>query len=124
MYSAGSKATCHQRVDHKYRKGESDPVSVVEDRSDGVKINVYVQPRASKSEVVGVQDDALRVRIAAPPVDGAANSELIGLLRKVLRVRRSDIEILMGGTGRRKTILVRDRSASEVRKSLGLRRLD
>lgn len=99
-------------------------MTAIEEHPDGVRLNVYVQPRASKTEVAGVHDDALRVRVAAPPVDGAANSELIGFLRKALRVRRSDIEILMGGSGRRKTIQVRGRSAQEIRETFGLRRLD
>lgn len=99
-------------------------MTVLQDGPDGVRLNVYVQPRASKTEIVGIHDDAIRIRVAAPPVDGEANKELLGFLRKIMGVRRSDIEILMGDGGRRKTVRVRNRTVEDVKESFGLRRLD
>ena len=75
---------------------------------DGVvTFQVRVVPRASRSEIVGEHDGALRVRIAAPPVDGAANEELVRLLSRAFDVPRSAIEILAGHTSKSKTLRVR-----------------
>ena len=67
---------------------------------------VRVVPRASKSEVVGEHDGALRVRIAAPPVDGAANEELQRVLAKALNVPQRSVEITSGQTSKLKQISV------------------
>lgn len=69
-------------------------------------LTILVQPRASRSEIVGPHGDALKVRLAASPVDGAANEELVRLLAKELDVSRSSIEIVSGLTSRRKTVRV------------------
>ena len=67
---------------------------------DGIIFKVQVVPRASRSEIVGEHNGALRVRIAAPPVDGAANEELVRLLARALRVPRSAVEITRGALGK------------------------
>ena len=76
------------------------------EKSGTLSFQVYVVPRASRSEVAGERDGALRVRLAAAPVDGAANRELIDLLSKVLNVPRSAIEISSGHTGKLKRITI------------------
>ena len=75
-------------------------------RDGRVAFNVKVVPRASRSEIVGEQHGALRVRIAAPPVDGAANEELIRLLARKLQVKPSAVAILSGQGSRTKRITV------------------
>ena len=72
----------------------------------GVRFTVRVQPRASRSEVCGMHGDALRVRLAAPPVDGAANEALIELLADELDVARRSIRIVSGGASRSKMVQV------------------
>jgi len=72
----------------------------------GATFRVRVQPGASKNEIVGVQQDAIKVRISAPPVHGKANKMLIQFLAKQLAVKRSQVEILNGHTSRIKTIQV------------------
>ena len=67
---------------------------------------VRVVPRASRSEIVGEHDGALRVRIAAPPVDGAANDELVRVLARAFGVARSAIEIAAGHASKLKTVRV------------------
>ncbi|HVF46011.1 MAG TPA: DUF167 domain-containing protein [Pyrinomonadaceae bacterium] len=90
-------------------------------RSTAAKVfsfSVRVVPRASKSEVVGMHDGALKVRIAAPPVDGAANTELIRLLAKHFRVSRSDVEIVAGETSRSKRVRISSITDSDFEKAL------
>ena len=72
----------------------------------GVTFRVRVQPRASKNEIVEMQEDALKVRISAPPLKGKANRALIGFLAKELGVKKSEIEIVSGHTSKTKTIQI------------------
>jgi uncharacterized protein (TIGR00251 family) len=82
--------------------------------SDGaLTFTVRVVPRASKSAVVGEHDGALRVRVAAPPVEGAANEELKRLLAKEFGVAARDVEVTSGHAS--KTKVVRVRGANAVR---------
>ena len=75
--------------------------------NDGALIfNVRVIPRASKSEIVGELGGALKIRICAPPVDGAANAELIKVLSKTFSISKSHIEIVSGQTSKTKQIRV------------------
>ena len=74
---------------------------------DWLIFSVRVVPRASKSEIVGELDGALKVRIASPPARRAANIELIKLLSKTFNVSRSDIEIVGGETSKTKQIKIK-----------------
>ena len=67
---------------------------------------VRVVPRASHSEIVGEQEGVLRVRLAALPVDGAANEELIRILARALKVSRTSVAIIAGQTSRLKRVAV------------------
>jgi uncharacterized protein (TIGR00251 family) len=79
---------------------------------------VQVQPRAAQSAIVGEHGDAIRVRLAAPPVDGAANAELVRFLAERLGVRRADITIVGGETSRRKTVRIAGMTAAAARERL------
>jgi hypothetical protein len=68
---------------------------------------VRVVPRASRSEIAGEHDGALRVRVAAPPVEGAANEELTRFLARALGVAARDVEILSGHASKLKRVRVR-----------------
>ena len=68
--------------------------------------DVRVIPRASRSGFAGLRDGALLVRLAAAPVDGAANDELIALLSKALRIPKRDITIVSGERSRSKRIRI------------------
>ena len=72
--------------------------------SGGVQFAVRLQPRASKSEVVGTHGDALKVRVTAPPVDHAANEMLVKLLSGTFGVPSNAITILSGATSRTKLV--------------------
>jgi uncharacterized protein (TIGR00251 family) len=76
------------------------------EKDGSVTFKVQVVPRASRSEIVGEHNGALRIRIAAPPVEGAANEELVRLLARVLGVPRNAIDITAGHTSKRKTVRV------------------
>ncbi len=76
------------------------------EKDGSIIFNARVVPRASKSEIVGAHNGALKVRIASPPVDGAANVELIKLLSKTFGVSKSAIEILSGQTSKMKQIKI------------------
>jgi uncharacterized protein (TIGR00251 family) len=84
----------------------------------GVVLEVLVQPRASRTRVVGVHDGRLKVQLAAPPVDGEANAALVEFLAEALSARRSDVSIERGDTGRRKTVRVSGVAAAAVRAAL------
>lgn len=78
------------------------PISAV---AGGVRLQIQVQPRASRSEIAGLHDGLIRIRLAAPPVDGAANEELIRFLAGVLGISKSALKIQSGQSGRRKVVL-------------------
>ncbi len=84
----------------------------------GVEIAVHAQPRASRSRVVGEHGGRLKVQLAAPPVDGEANQALVAFLAEALRVRKADVVLARGATGRRKTVRVAGISAAQVRAAL------
>ena len=69
-------------------------------------LKVHVVPRASRSEIVGEHNGALRIRLAAPPVDGAANEELVRVLARALKVPRSSIQITSGHTSKVKQLKI------------------
>lgn len=69
-------------------------------------LTIHVQPNAHKNEVAGLHGDALRVRIAAPPIDNKANAELVAYLRELLDVPASAVTIRRGTRGRRKVVEV------------------
>lgn len=69
-------------------------------------LRCLIQPKASRDEIIGVQDERLKIRITAPPVDGKANAHLIRFLSDVMDVPRSRIELTNGDTGKRKTLRI------------------
>lgn len=75
-------------------------------KNNGVSFAVRVQPRASRSAIAGEVDGVLKVRLAAPPVDGEANEELIQLLSKFFDVSRSQVSIRSGQTSRNKLVVI------------------
>jgi uncharacterized protein (TIGR00251 family) len=78
-------------------------------------VRIHVQPRASRSEVVGTHGAALKVRLLAPPVDGAANDALVALLAERLAVPRRAVRIVAGLTSRIKTVEIDGTTEAAVR---------
>ena len=98
-------------------KAPDSPAALpVTERAAGiVRFTVRVQPRASRSAIEGVHDDALRVRLSAPPVDGAANEALVELLAKALGVAKRNVRVVAGAASRSKVIEVEGVASERVR---------
>jgi uncharacterized protein (TIGR00251 family) len=79
-----------------------------------VTFRVRVLPRSSRSEIVGEHDGALKIKLKSPPVDGAANEELIRFLAKELSIPRAMVTIISGQTSRTKRISVQGFSAAAI----------
>ena len=80
-----------------------------------MRVSVHVQPRATRSEIVGLHGAALKVRLQAPPVDGAANEALVTLLAERLGVARRSVRVIAGTTSRAKTVEVDGTTEDAVR---------
>ena len=76
------------------------------EKNGTLNFKVRVVPRASRSEIVGEHNGALRIRIAAPPVDGAANEDLMRTLARALRIRLNAVEITSGQASKTKQVRV------------------
>jgi uncharacterized protein (TIGR00251 family) len=98
-----------------------DPYARLElsDRGTGVRLTVRVRPKSSRSAVLGEREGGLEVALTAPPVDGAANAELKELLARVFGVRKSNVDIVVGASGRTKIVEVHGIDAPRARERLG-----
>ncbi len=81
---------------------------------DAVELSVLVQPRASRTRVVGEHDGLLKLQLAAPPVDGEANAALLEFLAKRLGVPRRQLSLIAGDASRRKRITIQGVDAAQV----------
>jgi uncharacterized protein len=90
-------------------------------KGDGsLLICIYVQPRASRTGLCGIYGDSLKVAIAAPPVDGRANREIIAYLSALLKIPKKEIAIISGAQSRKKKFRITSFTEGEVRKRLAL----
>jgi hypothetical protein len=85
----------------------------------GVRIHLQVQPRASRTEVVGLHGEALKIRVAAPPVDGAANEAIIRFFADRLDVPRSQVRLTKGASRRRKVVEIDGIGLETLSKAFG-----
>lgn len=85
---------------------------------DGVVLILHIQPGAKRSEVAGTHGDALKIRLAAPPVDGKANEALITFLAKALGVPKAHVDLVAGQTSRAKRVRVAGVAPAAVRTGL------
>ena len=82
------------------------------------RITVYVQPRAARTELAGLHDGQPKIRLAAPPVDGAANAELVAFIAQQLNVPKRNVRIISGLSSRHKTVEIDGVSADSVTQAL------
>ena len=90
-------------------------MAIVLDGPEGALVTVSVLPRAARTECAGVQGDALKFRVAAPPVEGAANEALCTFLAERFGIPRSAVAVRAGHGSRRKRVLLKGVSAKRVR---------
>lgn len=88
------------------------------ERSEGIEIRIYIQPRASKTEIVGLHGEALKIRIASPPVDGQANAELCRYLARQVGVPQQYVQLISGGSSRQKRVFIRGKTLIQIEASL------
>jgi uncharacterized protein (TIGR00251 family) len=96
----------------------NNPVIQLSEKDHAVSFAVRVQPRASRSEISGELDGALKIRLAAPPVDGAANEEMIRFLAKLFAVSRQQVVIVSGLTARNKIVRISGLTETQARETL------
>ncbi|HMC80080.1 MAG TPA: DUF167 domain-containing protein [Acidimicrobiia bacterium] len=96
----------------------SDTSDLYDDSPEGIVLRVHVQPGAGRSAVVGRHGDALKVRVAAPPVEGRANEATRALLAEALGVPEADVELASGQSSRAKRFRLKGLDAEEADKRL------
>lgn len=87
----------------------------LDSNADGVRLSIRAKPKSSRSKVLRVREGALDVAIAAPPVDGAANSELVKTLARFFGVPKSSIAIVSGSTARAKRVQISGATPRQLR---------
>jgi len=91
---------------------------LIRETKNGLSFDIHVNPHASKADIAGISEGALKVKVTAPPVEGAANEACIGLLSKKLGLRKSQIKISAGARGRKKTLVVSDISKNDLEQKI------
>lgn len=87
-----------------------------------VILSVRIQPRSSKNSFTRMEDGSLKIRLTAPPVDGAANEALVKFLSDILSIGKSQIEIISGHTSREKRVKLSGMSEADVNRLLNIDR--
>ena len=82
------------------------PEVLISGSGDRVIIRLHLQPRASKTEICGIQGDELKVRVTSPPVDDAANRLCIELFSRIFKIAKSNISIISGHKSRHKRLQI------------------
>ena len=95
---------------------------LIRETKNGLSFDISVNPHASRAQIAGIAEGLLKVRVTAPPVEGAANDACIELLAKKLGLKKSRMKISAGARGRKKTILINYVSRMELEQKL--RQLD
>ena len=85
-------------------------IEFIQPHPEGLVLKIFVLPRSSKNMLAGRHGDALKIKLTAPPVEGAANKMCITFLAQHLGLPKSSLEIVSGHTGRTKLILVRPKN--------------
>lgn len=95
------------------RKGK-EPCSFVRSHPDGATVSIVVQPNARKTELGGIQDGALKIKVCAPPVEGAANKECLRFLADFTGTAKNRVVLLQGEKSRTKVVLIKGTSAEKL----------
>jgi uncharacterized protein (TIGR00251 family) len=84
-----------------------------------VRLQVYIQPRASRTELAGMHDGVVKIRVAAAPIENAANLALIDFVAQYLGIAKRDVRVISGHTSRRKVLDIEGVSATVIAARLG-----
>ena len=87
---------------------------ILRESKKGLTFDIHVHPNASRAEISGVQESALKLKVTAPPVEGAANEACIKLLAGELKLKKSQLEIFSGSKSRKKTVMVKNIIKSDL----------
>jgi len=102
------------------KKQETNQPILSKKKNGGIILEVLVQPRASRDEIIGPHDRFLKVRLTAPPVEGAANKTLLRLLSKRIKIPVRNLTIKKGHKSRQKTIVIEGGDFEKIRSRLKL----
>jgi uncharacterized protein len=91
---------------------------IVKESRHGCSFYIQVTPHASHSQIAGIQDEALKIKVTALPVEGAANEACIKLLAKELGLKKSQIEIYAGQKSRKKAVTIENITAADLQKKI------
>ena len=91
---------------------------VVPLKNGGFGLRLCIQPKARKTQILGIHDDMVKLAVAAPPVDGKANKQVVDFLSGLFGTRKSDIVIISGQRSRRKVCLIGNLPQSEISKRI------
>ena len=90
--------------------------NIIEEKGENCLIRCRIQPSASKTAIIGIYDNALKITLAAPPVDGKANKALRTFIAKQLKLSKSKIKVIKGDKSRSKTLLCENITQSDIKK--------
>lgn len=99
--------------------GAADVEAAVRDHAEGASVALRVVPRARRTQLAGRHGSSLKLKVSTPPVGGAANREVSRHLARLVGVRPSEVVLVQGDRSREKLVVVRGRSAAQVRTALG-----
>ena len=91
---------------------------LIRETKNGLSFDINVNPHASRAGISGISEGMLKLKVTAPPVEGAANEACIDLLAKTLKLRKSQMKISAGAKGRKKTILVSEISKTDLERKI------
>lgn len=91
---------------------------MIEATRGGVRLHLFIQPKSSKNEIVGLHNDLLKIKLTAQPIDGKANEALIEFLADYFDIPKRHIILVRGDTGRNKTVELQGLTESEVKLKL------
>ena len=83
---------------------------------EGISLSVRLQPKSSKNEIVGIYQDALKIKITAPPVEGEANAEAMRFLSKTFNIPKSSVILKQGDKSKNKVFLLKGVTEEVLRK--------
>lgn len=100
--------------------GATTAAPIAINKTGNIIIKIHAKPGAKQNSVTDFLDEAIGIQIAAPPVDGEANAELVKYISKVLQLRKSDVSVDRGSKSKEKTILIDKSAAMTVAQAIEL----